>query len=131
MPDGKLLRTSQLNLESIWPYTFEGSMGAKLPKKLPKYGVTYSIYFQRGFWSSLAGGYGVSFEDGHLIGFNASGNPSAPEDLRPAIGKADDSKMYVLPLSEAQMRELFGPYESKEDTRHSPWRTIVTRYPPD
>jgi hypothetical protein len=129
MPDGKVFRTSQLNFETLWPYTFEGKLGAKLPRKTPPEWRTFSIYFEQGFWDPLAGSFDCNFQERRLTSLQISGNPSAPEHRRPAIGKVNDSKMYFPPLSEEQMVELFGPFESKTDTRHTPWSTTVTNYP--
>ena len=115
MPDGKLLRTSEITPEVVWPYTFFSHIGNKFPHTSVHGRVQFGVLFDCSFWAS-GGGYNFEFQDGRLVAVGAGGNnPSRPESCRPGIGNADGTIMYWMPLTEKQLTNLFGPFLRKEE----------------
>jgi hypothetical protein len=110
MPNGDILQTSTITLQIIWPYTLNGS-----PELAPEANEGNKFYdvLLPAIWRS-GGGYSFEFENGRLVGLGIGVlRPAAPEDGRPAIGSSRTTGLYTLPLTEAQLIELFGAYRSK------------------
>jgi hypothetical protein len=111
MPDGKVLQTSA-PLETFWPYTMYGRR-AKLPAKFHQGTRSFDVIFPGG-WGGTIGGYSLEFENGRLAGLGIGAlRPATPETICPAIGDSTASELCILPLTEAQLIQLFGPYRDK------------------
>lgn len=114
MPDRKWLQTSGLQLEKLEPYT-----PPLLKENFSDGRIIIRILFDKGnctnFWGYSGGGYAFEFQNDRLVTIRARANPSFSEDCRPGFGKATDSLIYTLPLSEEKLVSLFGPYSRKED----------------
>lgn len=112
MPDGKVLRASEINLASVSNYTPE-----MLIDKYPDDRTVVRILFESpSFWGS-GGGYAFDFRHGRLFSIGVAADASFPGNHGPAIGKADGSVIYAMPLSENQLIDLFGPLRRKPDVR--------------
>lgn len=111
MPDGKILPSSG-PLETFWPYTKFGRR-AKLPTKFHCGTRFFDVIFSDGLEGTI-GGYSLEFEDGRMVGLSIQALPPAtPETICPAVGNSVESELYVLPLTEAQLIQFFGPYRDK------------------
>jgi hypothetical protein len=117
MPDGKLLRTTEITPEIIWPYTLFGHIGNPFPTKNIHGQARLDVMFDCSFWTS-GGSYLFEFQEGRLVAMAAGGDcPACPESCRPGIGNAEGTMMYMMPLTEEQLTGLFGPLLRRENVR--------------
>lgn len=117
MPDGKLLQTSAITPEVVWPYSFFGHIGNPFPAKSVHGRTRLDVMFDCSFWTS-GGSCIFEFQEGRLVALSAGGDcPSCPESCRPGIGNAEGTLMYRMPLTEEQLTNLFGPFLRKENVR--------------
>jgi hypothetical protein len=111
MPDGKVLQTSA-PLETFWPYTMYGRR-VKLPPKFHQGTRHFDVIFPGG-WEGTIGGYTLEFENGRMVGLGIGAlRPATPETICPAVGDSVASQLCILPLTEAQLIQVFGPYRDK------------------
>jgi hypothetical protein len=111
MPDGKILQTSG-PLETFWPYTMYGRRATLSPKF--HQGTRFFDVIFPGGWEGTIGGYSLEFENGRMIGLGIGAlRPATPETICPAVGNSVASELYILPLTETQLIQLFGPYRDK------------------
>ena len=129
MPDGKIVRTSEITLELLWPYKSLADIAgtSTFEKRIPPAAVhgrtLLSIFFEStgacscSFMSAyLNGSYTFEFQDAHLIKVAVEGfSSSCPEHCRPGIGNADGTLMYSMPMTEEALITLFGPLRNKRE----------------
>lgn len=114
MPDGRWLRTAGLEPATVAPYAepllgeTSASGGRRLVVPFEREGCTSALGF-------VAGSLVFHFEADRLVVIQLTGAVEFPAHCRPGLGRGDGTAAYVMPLSEAQLVELLGPYRRRED----------------
>jgi len=115
MPEGRLLRTSEVRAEGMWRASLRGRIGNPFPNDLLRGRAVLDIVLDCSF-STSGGSYHLEFEDDRLVAFSAGGNePTQPERCRPGIAASEGAAVHSLPLAEEDLTDLFGPFLRSED----------------
>jgi hypothetical protein len=114
MPDGQLLRMSEIRPSMIAPYATPALTEKATPTKL-----RLQVLFDQDGCTSVRGDLGGSivfdFEEDRLISVALGSNVRFPAKCRPALSDVDGSASYIMPVSETQLIELLGPVCSKQE----------------
>lgn len=115
MPDGQVLDTTA-PMESFWPYTMFGHR-VKFPEKFRRGHRFFDVVFPGGC-KGMIGGYSLEYENGRMVGLGIGAlKPKTPDVRCPALRVPPKSGLQVLPFTEEQLVDLFGPYRDRIEVR--------------